>query len=800
MWDNLFRVDWSRLTHAYGWAHDVPGILHNIVARDQARRAEGWDTFFSAIIHQGTVYDSTVATVPFLIEAAANPDTPERERILYYLRRLWLRAPEHGGDPLLSEPPGGINVPTPMVGDEQLAVSPEQSISATAEQDDGDEPNLDSYRRLDLCAWQIGRAIQAGQPTFERLLGDPDLEVAAEAAALLLLWPETRLLAKQTLIRTVTRESNPLRQARRILEFGVYAAAEDVNTLAQWASPDRPAAVRAAAGLVWAWLTNPDPVPPAAAAALRATSDPGCDAFAKLPRAGVYHLGPWMLPANAAEVVLRLTENNDRELRWRAVQGLAEERETAKHLSAAQVVPVLLKRLTDDYNRIRAAAAFALSQHVEAVLDVEPKAVALLTRALEAQQSPAWDGQALRLDSDASVCGHVARLLAALSSRLTNLQRQAAMAGINRAISRYAGRDEHVRFDHIHVPASKFLSNQLNYLSRSTEWSLNELFAVFLYCEQSDRRLSVRDCDRELADAYARAPEEIIACAVEAVRARRDRNAASGAAGWLMTLGPAAEPALEALDAMTDGEFDGLAREQARVASTCIRKALLTTPDGEFPVHGDPPMRQRITQLRRAADMPDHFGGARDTLIPELISLLEHPDAYVRAGAAEALGMVVPTSDEAALAIPILERMLMDEDFAEVAITGEFECGGRLFHWHRERRSPRTSAIQALFAIGWKPDNDQMLKAMLAEAKLAKIVCGESAKSHRFPIAQWRMASQAAGGYSVADPLIRAARQQCQNQLQADNNAASFCAAELSEVIRVLSGRLVPTSDNQRLV
>ena len=92
MWDTLFRVDWGRLTHAYGWARDVPSILHNIVARDQARRAEGWDAFFSAIIHQGSIYNSTVAAIPFLIEAAANPDTPERARILYYLRDFWLRS------------------------------------------------------------------------------------------------------------------------------------------------------------------------------------------------------------------------------------------------------------------------------------------------------------------------------------------------------------------------------------------------------------------------------------------------------------------------------------------------------------------------------------------------------------------------------------------------------------------------------------------------------------------------------------------------------------------------------------
>jgi len=132
----------------------------------------------------------------------------------------------------------------------------------------------------------------------------------------------------------------------------------------------------------------------------------------------------------------------------------------------------------------------------------------------------------------------------------------------------------------------------------------------------------------------------------------------------------------------------------------------------------------------------------------------------------------------------------MEEDFAEVGIVGEFTCEGRLFHWRRERRSPRAGAIQALFAIGWKPYDDQILRAMLAEATLAKIVCGESVEPYRFPIARWRMASEAAGGYPIADPLIRAVQQQCLNQLHA-GNAPHVCAAELSEIIRVLSGRLV---------
>src|SRR5215813_8031824 len=53
MWDNLLRVDWGRLTHAYGWARDVPDMLRGMVAHDEGARAKAWDDFFGAVTHQG---------------------------------------------------------------------------------------------------------------------------------------------------------------------------------------------------------------------------------------------------------------------------------------------------------------------------------------------------------------------------------------------------------------------------------------------------------------------------------------------------------------------------------------------------------------------------------------------------------------------------------------------------------------------------------------------------------------------------------------------------------------------------
>ena len=263
MWDNLLRIDWGRLTHAYGPARDVPKVLLDMVSADEATRAAGWNTFWGSVNHQGDFYDSTVAAIPFLVEAASRPEVPGREKILDYFRTRWLDAPDYGGDPALAEPPGGVDEPTPTLTDAELA---EAARRPPVEPDDDDgEFDVDSHRAMELCAWQAGRAIAAGRPVFEGLLEDGDREVAAAAAALLLPWPETRAAGKRALTRTIEDEPDPLRQGRRILQFGVYGADEDASTFERWVAPSRPAEARAAAALAWAWAADPGPLPGPAA-------------------------------------------------------------------------------------------------------------------------------------------------------------------------------------------------------------------------------------------------------------------------------------------------------------------------------------------------------------------------------------------------------------------------------------------------------------------------------------------------------------------------------------------------------
>jgi HEAT repeat protein len=793
MWDDLRRVDWNRLTHAYGPARETPQLLLAMISPDAAKRDGGWSGFWGMINHQGDFYDSTVAAIPFLIEALAHAETPGREQILYYLRDRWLDAPHYGGDPVVTEPPGGIDIPTPLLTDQAPAVSERASCEGSAP-GDPDEFDPSTARRMDLCAWQTGRAIQAGCPKFERLLDDPNQEVAAAAGAILLLWRETRIQAKEALVRAIADEANPVEQARRILELAVYAANEDAAVLAEWVAPHRPACVRAAAALAWAWLCNPVPLPASAARALEETSAPGEEAFASLPRVGVYQRGTWVLPANAAALSLRLAESPNRELRWRAVQALTLGSETARQLSTAQVVPVLLNSLSDDYNRIRAAAAEALAQRGEVVLDIAPDAVPVLVQALEAHRSPEWEKH-YGLDSDACVCGHAARLLAAVSHRLTIAQRRAALAGIDLAARRYVEREEaYVTFNafggSMSTPASRYLQEQFELVATPKRYGFSELFEVLAWPYKQDNRLSPAQCDRRLADALARAPEEVIAAAIAAVGGGIDRNAALGAVYWLATLGPAAGSALEALDHMAGRSLhtDVWALNHAVAASTFIRQSLLVTPEkGEWDEEEHISRREVTRWLRAAEAYSSDLHG--DEILGPLARFLTHPDPYVRACAAEGLA-ILPETDPLAGVSPLLEQMLSDEAFADVGIAGEYLCAGRLYHWRRERRAPRAAAIRALRMPGRRTDGDRILKAMLGEATQARVVCANATVPQRFTIAQWFAAAQAAGGLSVAEPLIRASEQQCSRQ--DGRRTVTACALELAEVSRHLSGRLLP--------
>jgi hypothetical protein len=68
--DRLDEVDWTKVSHAYGPATDVPELLRALVDPDttDAEHARVRHALYGNLIHQGTVWSASSKAVPFFVE------------------------------------------------------------------------------------------------------------------------------------------------------------------------------------------------------------------------------------------------------------------------------------------------------------------------------------------------------------------------------------------------------------------------------------------------------------------------------------------------------------------------------------------------------------------------------------------------------------------------------------------------------------------------------------------------------------------------------------------------------------
>lgn len=109
MLERLHNIDWSSLTHAYGSAGDVPGLLRALAADDRQARKDAYWELYGNIFHQGTRYPATAPAVPFLLELLADPHTPDRHELLLLLTHLVTGQFSVAADPVMyaGEPDDG---------------------------------------------------------------------------------------------------------------------------------------------------------------------------------------------------------------------------------------------------------------------------------------------------------------------------------------------------------------------------------------------------------------------------------------------------------------------------------------------------------------------------------------------------------------------------------------------------------------------------------------------------------------------------------------------------------------------
>ncbi|MEU0191181.1 HEAT repeat domain-containing protein [Streptomyces afghaniensis] len=210
MFRGIDEVDWASLRHADGSAEDVPRLLRGLASADPAERETALDRMYGAVHHQGDVYDSTLACVPFLLALAVCEEVCDRAGVVELLVSI-------GGA-------RGEGVDGGGVGD------------------------LAARARAALCA---------GGDVFARLTGDADAGVrrAAPAALVRFLDRPARVLALLRERITVERDDRVLLAlaealglfARRHLSAGDAHADEAVDLLAALSGPPYEPGMRLAA-------------------------------------------------------------------------------------------------------------------------------------------------------------------------------------------------------------------------------------------------------------------------------------------------------------------------------------------------------------------------------------------------------------------------------------------------------------------------------------------------------------------------------------------------------------------------
>lgn len=84
MLEGLYEIEWSRLTHPYGDASDIPDLIRGLASDDEGDRSDALEMLSYRICNESPV-ETMAAAVPFLIELAARPDVEAREDILDFL-------------------------------------------------------------------------------------------------------------------------------------------------------------------------------------------------------------------------------------------------------------------------------------------------------------------------------------------------------------------------------------------------------------------------------------------------------------------------------------------------------------------------------------------------------------------------------------------------------------------------------------------------------------------------------------------------------------------------------------------
>jgi hypothetical protein len=209
MLQELDKVPWADLEHAYGSAADVPALLRQLLDPDPKVRSEVLGTLYNNVFHQGTRYPATSHVIPFLIELCANADVPRRGDLLGFWGSLIT-----GYFSVQERPVWGDGERVHHCG-EILAPEPGDSFW-------GDYP---------ATLYQVYRTSLQGHQLLCSLLADDDSAVRAGAAWVLACLPTMAESSVPKLAAQVVKEPSEWVRAAIAFALGELGASDPLRSL-----------------------------------------------------------------------------------------------------------------------------------------------------------------------------------------------------------------------------------------------------------------------------------------------------------------------------------------------------------------------------------------------------------------------------------------------------------------------------------------------------------------------------------------------------------------------------------------
>lgn len=201
MLENLDRIDWSNLGHAYGPADDVPDLLRSLASADEDERSNAIYELHGNIWHQGTVYQATAYAVPFLLELLESPKVEGKDELLVLLADLARGTSYHDVHQYLSH-----------------------------HKEEAKEQEWQDKIKKEL-GWvsDVKAAVKAGENLYLGLLNDADARMRDAAAYVLASLERPSLKLAEAVWRRLEKEKEERVQVSLMLAFGFLAERREAN-------------------------------------------------------------------------------------------------------------------------------------------------------------------------------------------------------------------------------------------------------------------------------------------------------------------------------------------------------------------------------------------------------------------------------------------------------------------------------------------------------------------------------------------------------------------------------------------